>query len=207
MTVLTRRRAAATGVFAAGIALATACSSAGPSGAASGATPSAMSGTSAGTVAASTSMPGAAAGNTADAATGPIHTVKDAKLGTIIVNSKGFTLYRFDADSNHPPASHCSGTCAALWTAAPAANAKTLKAVKGIDHKLIGSVERAGGGGKQMTIAGWPVYTYTKDSKAGQTNGQGVDGTWWAVTPTGAKAGMPGSSGSTTAPSGGGGGY
>lgn len=199
MTVLTRRRAAATGVFAAGIALATACSAAGPSGAASGATPSVMSGSSSRTVAASTSAPGAMAG----AATGPIHTVKDAKLGTIIVNSKGFTLYRFDADSNHPPASHCTGTCAALWTAAPAANAKTLKAVKGIDHKLIGSVDRAGGGGKQMTIAGWPVYTYTKDSKPGQTNGQGVDGTWWAVTPTGAKAGM---SGSTTAPSGGGGG-
>lgn len=181
MTVLTRRRAVIAGGFAAGILVATACGASG-SGSGSGS---------------SSTMPGAGA------ATGVVHTVNDPKLGTIIVNGKGFTLYRFDADSNHPPASHCTGTCAALWTAAPALNGKAVDAVKGIDHKLIGSVAHPGGP-RQLTVAGWPVYTYTHDSKAGQTNGQGVDGTWWAVTATGAKAGNGTTGGGST---GGGSGY
>ncbi len=44
------------------------------------------------------------------------------------------------------------------------------------------------GGGSQLTLAGWPLYRYDKDTKPKQAHGQGVDGTWWAVTPSGAKA-------------------
>lgn len=114
-----------------------------------------------------------------------MHTVNDATLGSIVVNGKGFTLYRFDMDSASPSASHCTGGCASQWPAAPAAAAST---VKGVDPKLIGSVK--GTDGKpQLTVAGWPMYTFAGDSKAGDTNGQGAEGgIWWAVTPAGSKA-------------------
>jgi predicted lipoprotein with Yx(FWY)xxD motif len=37
------------------------------------------------------------------------------------------------------------------------------------------------GGSTQSTYQGWPLYTYSGDTAAGQTNGNGV-GTWHAVT-------------------------
>lgn len=181
MTFTTRRGAITATVFAAGLLLAvSACGSSGSSGSAGSSSSSSSGVSSSGTSA------GAAA----------VHTVSDATLGTIVVNGKGFTLYRFDMDTNTPPASHCSGSCAALWPAAPAADANS---VKGVDAKLIGSVTGEGGV-KQLTIDGWPMYTYASDSKAGDTNGQGAEGIWWAVTPTGAKA-------AATAPASGSNGY
>lgn len=177
MAVFTHRRVAFAGVFAAGLLAAAACGTSSTSGSGSG-----------------TSSSTGSSGNAATTGGGSVHTVTDAKLGTIVVNGKGFTLYRFDADSAKPSASHCTGTCAVMWRAAPAAAANT---VHGVDHQLIGSVGRPGGGAAQLTIAGWPVYMYSHDSKAGQTNGQGVDGTWWAVTPTGGRAAASGSGGMT----------
>ncbi|MFD9330784.1 hypothetical protein [Streptomyces sp. NPDC060065] len=44
----------------------------------------------------------------------------------------------------------------------------------------------------QVTIGGWPVYRFSKDLEPGDTNGQGVGGTWFGVTPDGQKAGVTG---------------
>ena len=33
----------------------------------------------------------------------------------------------------------------------------------------------------QVTYNGHPLYSYASDSKAGQTNGEGSDGTWYVV--------------------------
>jgi predicted lipoprotein with Yx(FWY)xxD motif len=184
MTVFSRRHAAVAGVFAAGIiAAATACGSSGSSG----------------------SPPASPSpGMSSSASASGVHTAKSASLGTVVVNGKGFTLYRFDADSAKPSASHCTGSCAVLWHAQSATPAAS---VTGVDHKLVGTVTR-GDGSKQLTIAGWPVYTYSQDTKAGATSGQGVDGTWWAVTPSGAKtASHSGSMSPSSTPSGGGYGY
>lgn len=182
MAFTTRRGTATAAVFAAGLFLAvSACSSSSGSGS-------------------SSSSPSSSMSTSAGASAAAVHTVKDASLGTIVVNGKGFTLYRFDKDSASPSASHCTGACATLWPAAPATSASS---VQGVDHKLIGSVTGTNGA-KQLTINGWPVYTYSMDTKAGDTNGQGVMGTWFAVTPTGGKA--AGTSGSSSS-SGGGYGY
>ncbi len=168
MTVSNRRRTAVAGAGAACLALAlAACGSSSGSGSPS---PSSAS---------TTSPPSAASGGSAG-----VHTAQSAGLGTIVVDGKGFTLYRFDKDSAEPSASHCTGACATLWPPAPAASAGTAK---GIDHKLLGTVTRTDGT-KQLTLNGWPLYTYSPDGTPGATNGQGVDGTWWAATPTGGKA-------------------
>ncbi|MFG1806403.1 hypothetical protein [Streptomyces sp. NPDC049040] len=166
MTLTTRRGALTASVLTAGLLLAVSgCGASGSSDSAGSSSASSSSGSSAG-------------------GAGTVHTVTDATLGSILVNGKGFTLYRFDKDTDNPPASHCAGTCAALWPAAPAADAAS---VKGVDPALVGSITGAGGV-KQLTIGGWPMYTYSADSKAGDTGGQGVMGIWWAVTPTGGKA-------------------
>ncbi|MEU9099830.1 SCO0930 family lipoprotein [Streptomyces sp. NPDC048361] len=112
-------------------------------------------------------------------------TVTDSKdLGKVVTDSAGFTLYRFDKDTASPPASKCEGDCATAWPAVPAAG---VTAPAGTDQSKIGSVTRADGT-KQLTIGGWPMYRYSKDTNPGDTNGQNVGGTWHAAAPDGKKA-------------------
>ncbi|MGW1173851.1 hypothetical protein ACWD4P_09005 [Kitasatospora sp. NPDC002543] len=123
-----------------------------------------------------------------------MQTAQDPKLGTIVTDSAGFTLYRFDQDRNSPPESYCNGGCATVW---PPEHADGNVTVKGIDSKLVGTVTRDDGT-KQVTLNGWPAYRYSPDAKPGDTKGQGVGGTWFALTPTGGKAGV--AAGSTPMP-------
>ncbi|MCX5213832.1 hypothetical protein OG689_31955 [Kitasatospora sp. NBC_00240] len=111
----------------------------------------------------------------------------DAKLGAIVTDGAGHTLYRFDKDTAQPSASNCNGGCATTWPPVPAGSDV---GVKGIDSKLVGTVTRADGS-KQLTLGGWPVYRYAPDTKPGDTKGQGVGGTWFVITPDGKKAGAP----------------
>lgn len=106
------------------------------------------------------------------------------KLGKVVTDSEGFTLYRFDKDTASPPKSNCEGDCAKVWPVVPAGN---VTAAAGTDAALIGKVTRADGT-QQLTIAGWPMYRYAKDTKPGDANGQGVGGTWFAAAPDGKKA-------------------
>ncbi|MGX9888619.1 hypothetical protein [Streptomyces sp. NPDC002276] len=134
-------------------------------------------------------------------------TAKVGKVGTVVTDGKGYVLYRFDADSVHPTKVTCYGTCAVVWPAATVKGSVTAKGsvtVKGIDKKLVSTVKRSDGT-SQLTLAGWPLYRYADDHKPKEAHGQGVDGTWWAVTPTGAKATSATTSGSTGNNTGGGG--
>ncbi|MEV7420140.1 SCO0930 family lipoprotein [Streptomyces sp. NPDC089919] len=113
---------------------------------------------------------------------------RDAELGNLVAEASGMTLYRFDKDSAWPMKIGCVGACTNTWKpAAPVDRAK----VKGIAQKLIGSVLRPDGS-RQLTINCWPVYWFTGDEKPGDTNGQGKQGLWFAVTDTGKKAGAAG---------------
>ncbi|MFC5668354.1 hypothetical protein ACFP3U_36015 [Kitasatospora misakiensis] len=114
-----------------------------------------------------------------------LRTTADPRLGTIVTDGAGFTLYRFDKDTAAPPTSTCNGDCATTWPPVPADG--TPATVNGIDAKLVGAVTRADGA-KQLTLAGWPLYRYAPDRNPGDTKGQGVNGSWFAVTPTGDRA-------------------
>ncbi|TGB14372.1 hypothetical protein [Streptomyces sp. MZ04] len=121
-------------------------------------------------------------GDTKSSAT--LTATKVDKVGTVVTNSKGYVLYRFDEDTAKPSKSNCNDNCAKVWPATPAPGKVT---VKGIDKALVGTVTRDDGT-KQLTLDGWPLYTYAKDDEPREAYGQGVDGTWYAITPTGAKA-------------------
>ncbi|MFJ9947184.1 hypothetical protein [Kitasatospora sp. NPDC091207] len=178
---------------ASGIAVAALVAGCGSSG--SGGT---ASSTPAGSGAASTAP--ATPGGSGSAAPATLNTATDPKLGTIVTDGAGFTLYRFDQDTAQPPMSHCNGNCASLWPPVPAGGSVT---VKGIDSKLVGTVTRADGS-KQITLNGWPAYRYAPDKQPGDTKGQGVGGTWFALTPAGGKAGVASSTPSAPATPGGG---
>ncbi|MFF3749427.1 SCO0930 family lipoprotein [Streptomyces sp. NPDC002018] len=111
--------------------------------------------------------------------------VWDSKeLGKVVTDSEGFTLYRFDKDTANPPKSNCDGDCATAW---PVVAAGDATAAPGTDPSLLGEVTRTDGT-KQLTIAGWPMYRFAKDTSPGEAKGQGVGGTWFASAPDGKKA-------------------
>ena len=108
----------------------------------------------------------------------------DAKLGTILVDGSGKTLYLFVADKS--TSSTCYTSCAALWppvltTGAPVAGTGATASLLGTTTRTDGKVE--------VTYAGHPLYYFIQDKKAGDTTGQGVNGfsgLWWVLSPSGA---------------------
>jgi predicted lipoprotein with Yx(FWY)xxD motif len=130
--------------------------------------------------------PGGTVGVVATASTG---------LGTVLVNGTGRTVYEFAKDTGSTSA--CNGGCASIWPplAAPATLPASLPGVSG----QLGSTTRTDGS-RQLTIAGHPVYTYSGDNAAGQTNGQGLQlngGVWNVVSPAGSPVTGSGSSSSS----------
>jgi predicted lipoprotein with Yx(FWY)xxD motif len=108
-----------------------------------------------------------------------------SKLGKIVTDGNGRTLYRFDNDTARPPASTCADACARAWPPAVAGAGET--AVQGVEPSLVGKVKRPDGTW-QVTLGGWPLYRFAKDQSPGDVKGQGVGGTWYAASPTGKKA-------------------
>ncbi|MFF9868948.1 SCO0930 family lipoprotein [Streptomyces sp. NPDC013953] len=127
---------------------------------------------------------GAAQGGAEAGPAGQLAVWDSKELGKVLTDSEGFTLYRFDKDSASPPKSNCEGECAKTW---PVVSADGAKPPAGVDASLMGEVTRADGT-KQLTLDGWPLYRYAKDTKPGEAKGQGVGGTWYAASPEGKKA-------------------
>jgi predicted lipoprotein with Yx(FWY)xxD motif len=109
--------------------------------------------------------------------------VRTTRLGKILVDSQGRTLYLFKKDSRGRSA--CSGECAKFWPPLGVAGKPT--AGSGINASKLGTISRSGGK-RQVTYNGHPLYTFLQDSRPGQTNGQGVTAfgaTWLVVSPAG----------------------
>ena len=92
-----------------------------------------------------------------------------SSLGKIIVDSRGRTLYLFEKDTRGHSA--CSGTCAMYWP--PLITRGKPIAGHGLKKSLLGTIRRANGA-RQVTYAGHALYRYVLDTKAGQTNGEGL---------------------------------
>ncbi|GGS77038.1 putative lipoprotein with Yx(FWY)xxD motif [Streptomyces griseoviridis] len=119
------------------------------------------------------------------AVAGKLSVTADDELGALVTDGAGRTLYRFDTDTAKPPEATCKAECATAWPPVPAADAL---AGEGVDEDLLGEVIRADGT-KQLTVGGWPAYRCTRDSAAGDVNGQGVNGRWFALAADGTEAG------------------
>ena len=116
---------------------------------------------------------------------GPSVSTASTSLGRILVNSSGRTLYMFSKDKNDKSA--CAGMCAKFWP--PLIAVGKPRASAGARASLLGTTKRADGR-MQVTYNRHPLYTFLKDTKKGQTQGEGLTafgGQWNAESPAGTK--------------------
>ncbi|MFB9685423.1 SCO0930 family lipoprotein [Amycolatopsis plumensis] len=101
-------------------------------------------------------------------------------LGTVLADAEGHTLYRYAKDAAKPSKATCAGPCAMTWP--------PLVSDVPVPGAGVGLVTRPDGR-KQVTVGGWPVYRYAKDTGPGVALGREAGADWAAITPTGEKAG------------------
>lgn len=121
----------------------------------------------------------------AASAKGPVVSTAKTSLGRILVNSRGHTLYLFEKDKRGKSA--CSGQCAKFWP--PLIATAKPRATAGAKASLLGTTKRADGR-MQVTYNRHPLYTFAKDTRAGQTRGEGLDffgAEWYVLSPAGGK--------------------
>ena len=127
------------------------------------------------------------------------------RLGKVLVDARGRTLYLFAKDKRRRSA--CYGACATYWP--PLVSSAKPRAARGVRASLLALTKRTDGK-RQVTYAGHPLYTFSLDTRAGQTSGQGLTdfgGSWNAVAASGRPVKSTASPGSSGATDGGHGGY
>ena len=106
----------------------------------------------------------------------------NGKTTTILTNAQGLTLYYFTPDTASKTV--CTGSCAQTWP--PLLFTGTGKPTA--STALPGEVEvYKNANGNQVIYNDHPLYTYSGDSAAGQTSGEGLFGKWFVATPDLAK--------------------
>lgn len=109
------------------------------------------------------------------------------KLGMVLVDSNGMTLYDFHKDKG--TTSSCYGPCAEAWPPMLTEGEPTVG--NGASASKLGTTERKDGT-MQVTYAGHPLYTFVEDKKPGEANGNDVSafgGQWYALKGSGEEAG------------------
>ena len=104
---------------------------------------------------AATAAPSAMPATTANATLKVTH---DAKLGDVLVDTNGRTVYMFEKDQG--TMSVCTGACAVTWPAVKASG--TMAVGAGLDPSKLGSANG------QVTYAGHLMYFYVGDGKPGR---------------------------------------
>jgi predicted lipoprotein with Yx(FWY)xxD motif len=117
-----------------------------------------------------------------------VHVAK-TKLGRILVNHQGRTLYLFLEDKHGR--SRCFGGCARVWPPAVVGGTAKPKAGPGVNQAKL-TTRRRPHLGRQLVYNGHPLYTTVADARPGQTTGQGYFGTWFVISPSGRMIGKPG---------------
>jgi predicted lipoprotein with Yx(FWY)xxD motif len=99
---------------------------------------------------------------------------------TILVDSKGMTLYYYTPDKGGKIT--CTGSCLAAWPPLIAGDPNSLTAGSGVTGKLT-VADNPDGKGKQVLYNNWPLYYWIRDKNPGDTTGEGVGGVWFVVPP------------------------
>lgn len=150
-----------------------ACGAAPASAPATAASTAAPLATSATASAATTALASTVAATSSAAATVQVRI--DPKLGTIMVDSNGMTLYKYAKDGANTSA--CTDACAKAWPPLTAAGAPSLPSDV---HGTLATFARADGTA-QVSFNGVPLYRFAKDQHPGDVTGEGVGGVWSAA--------------------------
>jgi predicted lipoprotein with Yx(FWY)xxD motif len=97
---------------------------------------------------------------------------------TVLTNAKGLTLYYFTSDSATQSA--LSRSCLRVWPPLLFSGSGGPTSSSSLSGKLSVQTDV---NGNQIEYNGHPLYTFSGDSAPGQTNGEGLYGVWFVVTP------------------------
>ena len=123
------------------------------------------------------STPAAPRAAASAAATAPSVRVAKTKLGRILVNGQGRTLYLYMKDRGRKSA--CSRRCSQVWPPATVSGAPT--AGPGVAAAKLTTTPDADNRRQ--------LYTLTADVRPGQINGEGFLGTWYVISAAGNRIG------------------
>ncbi len=130
---------------------------------------------------------------TAAGGSGTVATKSVSGVGTVLVDSKGDTLYANNQDTSSKMA--CTAACQSIWPPAMASSGQPTSSDSSVQAKL-------GVANGQLTFNGQPLYTFVQDSP-GEATGNGVTDSFggtsftWTAAMSGGKAAS--SSGSAAA--------
>lgn len=107
-----------------------------------------------------------------------------ASVGTaplrMLVTARGLAIYLLATDK--PGHAGCTGACAKFWPPVLITGAGTAPTTQPGIAGAFGTTQGAGST-RQLTFNGTPLYTFAKDMKPGDMNGEGVAHVWWIVVP------------------------
>ncbi len=139
----------------------------------------------------------ASGGASAAVRSATVHAAVSKTLGrSILVDSRGFTLYHRITEKKRSIS--CTGACRKSWPPLLVSSAKPV-AGAGLKASELGTIRRPDGG-VQVTYYGYALYRYSGDTRAGETNGQGAQDVWYALTPAGTVTKATPKTPSTTTP-------
>jgi predicted lipoprotein with Yx(FWY)xxD motif len=127
--------------------------------------------------------PSAAASPSSSSAPATVAVATNSKLGQILVDGAGRTLYLFVADTGST--STCSGGCAQYWP--PLLTNGAPQAGTGANASLLSTTKRTDGT-TEVTYGGHPLYYVITDHNPGDASGQAVNNygaLWYVVGPDG----------------------
>jgi predicted lipoprotein with Yx(FWY)xxD motif len=111
--------------------------------------------------------------------------LRKTRVGTILVDARGYTLYAFTLDRSNRNACLKRPGCKTVWPAFTSATRPSLG--PGVKAQLVGSIKLPGGA-RQVTYGGHPLYRFVPDTGPGQTFGINIlqfGGRWPAVNAVG----------------------
>jgi predicted lipoprotein with Yx(FWY)xxD motif len=107
----------------------------------------------------------------------PSLTIRATKIGKVLADAKGDTLYWYSNDTKDSP-STCTGSCLKQW---PIVTGKAVAAPGVKLAGVLGAITDAGGT-IQASYNGYPLYTYAGDMAPGDTTGNDAGGVWHVIT-------------------------
>ena len=128
---------------------------------------------------------GSSSSPAANPAGAPTVSLRSTRLGQILVDGNGRTLYLYEADKS--AMSTCYGDCASVWP--PLLTGGSPVAGPGINQALLGTTTRTDGS-VEVVYNGHPLYYFVSDKQAGDTTGQGISSfgaDWYVISPAGGK--------------------
>ena len=111
--------------------------------------------------------------------------LRHTEIGKVLVDSSGFTLYRFSKDPRNSDTCVKISGCTNLWP--PLTSRGRPVAGPGVRAGLLSTIKLPGGG-RQVTYAGHPLYRYSAATEKGETGYVGAQqfgGSWYALNSAG----------------------